>query len=184
LFNTGATSVMSRGNRREDIFHDDVDREDFVKTLAEARQKAGWQVHAYCLMRNHRHLVVETPDGNLVAGMRWLLSACAFRLNNRHKLFGHVFDKNHSGDLPRESRDAKAGRIAREELRRLGWVEADLSRRPKNDPAKLALAARLRRETTATIKEIAARVKLGTSKSANARLYARMKNPARDNNAK
>jgi hypothetical protein len=63
----------------------------------------------------------------------------------------------------------KARRIAREELRRLGWVEAGLSRRPKNDSAKLALAAR---------------VKLGTSKSANARLHARMKNPARDKNAK
>ena len=71
---------------------------------------------------------------------RWL------KLNNRHKLFGHVFDKNHSGDLARGSRNAKDGRIAREELRRLGWVEADLPRRPKNAPAKLALAARLRRE--------------------------------------
>jgi hypothetical protein len=80
--------------------------------------------------------------------------------------------------------NAKARRIAREELRRLGWVKAGLSRRPKNDPAELALAARRRRETTATIKEIAARVKLGTSKSANARLHARMKNPARDKSAK
>jgi REP element-mobilizing transposase RayT len=44
--------VMSRGDRREDIFLDDVDRQDFLKTLAEACQKAGWEVHAYCLMRN------------------------------------------------------------------------------------------------------------------------------------
>jgi hypothetical protein len=43
---------MSRGDPREDIFLDDVDRQDFLKTLAEACQKAGWQVHAYCLMRN------------------------------------------------------------------------------------------------------------------------------------
>jgi len=42
---------MSRGDRREKIFPDDVDRQDFLKTLAEACQKAGWQVHAYCLMR-------------------------------------------------------------------------------------------------------------------------------------
>ena len=65
--------VMSRGDRREDIFRDDVDRQDFLKTLAEACQKTGFQVHAYCLMGNHFHLVVETPEANLVAGMRWLL---------------------------------------------------------------------------------------------------------------
>jgi len=83
--------VMSRGDRREAIFLDDVDRQDFLKTLAEACQKTGWQVHAYCLMNNHFHLVMETPDANLVEGMRWLLSAYTIRLNHRHKLFGHVF---------------------------------------------------------------------------------------------
>jgi putative transposase len=57
---------MSRGNRRGKIFLDDVDRQDFLKTLAEACQKTGWQVHAYCLMPNHYHLVVETPEPNLV----------------------------------------------------------------------------------------------------------------------
>jgi REP element-mobilizing transposase RayT len=62
--------VMSRGNRREAIFLDDVDRYDFLKTLAEACQKTEWQVHAYCLMGNHYHLVLETPNANLVAGMR------------------------------------------------------------------------------------------------------------------
>ncbi len=83
--------VMSRGDRREDIFLDEVDRQDFLKTLAEACQKTGFQVHAYCLMRNHFHLVAETPNGNLVAGMAWLLSAYSIRLNHRHKLSGHVF---------------------------------------------------------------------------------------------
>ena len=62
--------LMSRGDRREDIFLDDVDRHDFIKTLAEACQKTGFQVHAYCLMRNHYHLVVETPNANLVAGIK------------------------------------------------------------------------------------------------------------------
>jgi REP element-mobilizing transposase RayT len=82
--------VMDRGDRREDIFVNDVDRQDLLKTLAEACQKTAWQVHAYCLMRNHFHLVVETPDANLVEGMRWLLSAYTIRLNHRQKLFGHV----------------------------------------------------------------------------------------------
>src|ERR1022692_2672885 len=83
--------VMSRGDRREDIFLDDVDRQDFLKTLAETCQKTGFQVHAYCLMRNHFHLVIETPNANLVAGMAWLLSAYTIRLNHRHNLSGHVF---------------------------------------------------------------------------------------------
>jgi REP element-mobilizing transposase RayT len=83
--------VMSRGDRREDIFLDDVDRQDFLKTLAEACQKTGFEVHAYCLMRNHFHLVVETPSANLVAGMRWLLSTYTIGLNRRQKLLGHVF---------------------------------------------------------------------------------------------
>jgi REP element-mobilizing transposase RayT len=55
--------LMSRGNRREKIFVDDVDRQDFIKTLAEACQKTCWQVHAYCLMPNHYHLVIETRIG-------------------------------------------------------------------------------------------------------------------------
>ena len=56
---------MSRGDRRENIYLDDVDRQDFPKTMAEACQKTDWQVHAYCLMRNHFHWVVETPNANL-----------------------------------------------------------------------------------------------------------------------
>jgi len=53
--------VMNRGDRRELIFADDQDRRQFLETLTEACQKTGWQVHAYCLMSNHLHLVVETP---------------------------------------------------------------------------------------------------------------------------
>ena len=53
--------VMSRGDRCEDIFHDDQDRQLFLKTFGEACEKTAWQIHAYCLMRNHFHLVVETP---------------------------------------------------------------------------------------------------------------------------
>jgi REP element-mobilizing transposase RayT len=290
--------VMSRGDRREDIYLNDVDRQDFIKTLAEACQKTGWQVHAYCLMRNHYHLVLETPNANLVSGMAWLQSTHTIRLNHRNRLFGHVFSgrykaqivegtgngylrtacdyvhlnpvrarllrpedrllaypwsslssylaapehrpqwirvdrllgehgiqedtaaarqeferrmearrfeeadeaslsvfrrgwclggkefrnqmlekmegklgEHHSGELRRETAEAKADRIIAEELSRLGWKEADLPARRKNDPAKLATGARLRKETTLPIKVIAARVKLGTSKSANARLH-------------
>ena len=289
--------VMSRGDRREDIFVDDVDRQDFLKTLAEACQKTGWQVHAWCLMRNHFHLVVETPNANLVDGMRWFLSAYTIRLNHRQKLFGHVFSgrykalnvdgsgngylrtacdyvhlnpvrakllqpeerllaypwsslswylaapeyrpgwvrvdrllgehgiqqdtasgrqeferrmetrrleeqdeealkvfrrgwclgspdfreqllerasgklgDNHTGAIRFEAAQVRADRILQEELSRLGWAESELKARRKSDPDKLAIATRLRKETTLTLKSIAARVHLGSPKSAKARM--------------
>jgi len=83
--------LMNRGDRREPIFRDDADHKRFLATLGEACQKTDWQVHAYCLMHNHFHLVVETPNANLVAGMRWFLSTYTARFNRRHKLFGHLF---------------------------------------------------------------------------------------------
>jgi putative transposase len=249
-------------------------------------------------MPNHYHLVIETPDPNLVAGMAWLQSTYTIRLNHRHQLFGHVFSgrfkaqlvegsgngylktacdyvhlnpvrarmlqpqerllaypwssfgfyiaapehrpgwirvdrllgehgiqedtaaarqqfearmetrrleetdpealkalrrgwclgsagfrtqmlakmegqlgEHHSGELHRKSAEAKAERIVREELQRRGWQEAELAQRRKNDPGKLEIAARLRGETTLSIKAIAARVHLGSSKAANAKLH-------------
>ena len=248
-------------------------------------------------MRNHFHLVVETPNGNLVAGMRWLLSTYTLRLNHRRKLFGHVFSgrykalvvdggspgylktvcdyvhlnpvrakllaaedrllgypwssftwylaapahrpawmrvdrllgthglagdtaearqeferrmetrraqesdgveweplrrgwclggpgfrqelldriagqlgEHHAGELRRESAQAKADRIIDEALQLQGWARADLEQRNRSAPEKLELAARLRRETTLTIKEIAQRLHLGSWRSATARL--------------
>ena len=293
---------MSRGNRGEPIYLDDVDRQDFIKTLAETCQKTGWQVHAYCLMRNHYHLVLETPNANLVAGMAWLQSTYTIRLNHRHKLVGHLLSgrykaqlvdgsgngylrtacdyvhlnparahvlkpeerllaypwsslgaylaapehrpawirvdrllgehgiqhdtpvgrqqferliearrleetdeaalkvfrrgwclgsqefrermlqeiegklgEHHSGELRRETAEAKAERILAEELQSSGWTQDDLAARRKRDPTKLAIAARLRRETTLSIKAIAARVHLGTSKGANSNLHRWMR---------
>src|SRR5438093_1385715 len=83
--------VMNRGDRREPIFKDDADRHRWVETLGECCEKTDWQVHAYCLMSNHFHLVLETPKANLVAGMKWFLGTYTSRFNRRHKLFGHLF---------------------------------------------------------------------------------------------
>jgi REP element-mobilizing transposase RayT len=83
--------VMNRGDHQEPIVRGVADRELFVKTLGEACEKTDWQVHAWCLMSNHFHLVVETPKANLVAGMKWLLGTYTSRFNRRHKLFGHLF---------------------------------------------------------------------------------------------
>src|SRR6266404_5184363 len=88
----GATyHVMNRGDRREPIFVDDEDRDLLLETLRQACSKTDWQVHAYCLMGNHFHLVLETPQANLVAGMRWFLGTYTARFNRRHQLFGHLF---------------------------------------------------------------------------------------------
>ena len=83
--------LMNRGDRKDDIFVDDPDRQRFLETLGEACQKTGWQIHAYCLMRNHFHLAVETLRANLSSGMQWFLGTYTGRFNRRHKLFGHLF---------------------------------------------------------------------------------------------
>src|SRR5262245_3799097 len=83
--------VMNRGDRRDTIFQDDTDRQRFLETLGQACAKTGWRVHAFVLMPNHFHLVVETPQANLVAGMKWFLGTYTNRFNRRHKLFGHLF---------------------------------------------------------------------------------------------
>jgi REP element-mobilizing transposase RayT len=83
--------VINRGDRREPIFRDDSDRRLFLETLGQACAKTGWQVHAYCLMDNHFHLVLETPQANLVTGMKWFLGTYTARFNRKHKLFGHLF---------------------------------------------------------------------------------------------
>ena len=127
---------MNRGDRREAIFNDNADRERFLETLGEACQKTAWQVHAYCLMHNHFHVVVETPQPNLVAGMKWLMSTYTSRFNRRHKECGHL-------------------------LRPRRWKDGELSRRRKGDPAKLTIAWRLRQETTMTLKWIAERLHMG-----------------------
>jgi putative transposase len=296
--------VMSRGDQREDIFLCDVDRYDFLKALSEACRKTSWQVHAFCLMRNHYHLVLETPNPNLVVGMAWLQSTYTIRFNNRHNLTGHVlsgrykaqlvegsgsgylrtacdyvhlnpvrahlleaderllsypwssfplylggpkhrpdwlrtdtllgehgiqgdtptgrleFERrlehrrleeadeeklaafrsawclggesfrkecleqmegrlgdNHPGEIRRETAEAKAERLIAEELSRLGWGQEDLVTHAKSDPRKLAIAARLRQETTLSIKQIAERLQLGKPKGAKSNLQKRLNHP-------
>ena len=83
--------VLDRGDRREAIFKDDGDRCRFLETLGETCARTGWRVHAYVLMSNHYHLLIETPQANLVAGMRWFQTTWTMRFNKRHRLSGHLF---------------------------------------------------------------------------------------------
>jgi REP element-mobilizing transposase RayT len=90
-FPGGYYHLTSRGDGREDIFLDDRDREVFLQVVAEAVGRFGWRLHAYCLMTNHYHLLVETPEANLSRGMRQLNGIYTQRFNRRHNRVGHVF---------------------------------------------------------------------------------------------
>ncbi|MGA2852800.1 MAG: transposase [Verrucomicrobiota bacterium] len=289
--------VMNRGDRREAIFHDDADPALFLETLAESCAKTGWEVQAFCLMPNHFHLVVETPQPNLVAGMKWLLGTYTARFNRRHKLSGHLFSgrykallvdggnagylrtvcryvhlnpvrakligpeaplrefrwsslplylnapgkrpawlqvarvlgeegipkdsnagrkeferrmeerrqldepeefggirrgwclgdeafrkellaqmtekvgQNHYGRERAESDLARAEQVLAAALAERGWTEEELKTRKKGDPVKVEIAARLRRETTMTLRWIAGRLTMGSLAYLNNRLY-------------
>jgi REP element-mobilizing transposase RayT len=80
--------VMCRGNRREAIFHGDEDRELFLETLGEGCARAGWRVHAAVPMGSHYHLLLETPEPNLVRGMHWFQATYTTRFSARHRLRG------------------------------------------------------------------------------------------------
>ena len=82
---------MCRGNRQEAIFEDAQDHERFLDTLGEVSERNGWLIHAFVLMGNHYHLLLETPEPNLVDGMRWFQSTYTQRFNARHKVRGHLF---------------------------------------------------------------------------------------------
>jgi putative transposase len=280
--------LMNRGNQRNDIFKDDQDRLCFLTTLDEVCFKAHWQIHAWCLMRNHFHLLIETPNPTLVAGMKWLLGIYTKRFNIRHKTCGHLFagryksllvdgsgdgylrtacdyihlnpvrakivragaaletfrwssypnyiapaprpkwlrvdrllgehgiprdtpagraefarrmqqrcgeeqkpdhtrilergwclgsdqfrqeliaaaqervGPNHYAARRRETEEQKAEHIIRDEMSRRGWQQKDLRDQPKGAKGKIAIAHRLRTETTITLKEIAERLEMGS----------------------
>ena len=83
--------LTARGNARQDIFLDAMDREAFLAILGREIAQHGWNCYAYCLMDNHYHLLIETPEANLVQGMQRLNSMYAQRFNRRHQRVGHLF---------------------------------------------------------------------------------------------
>jgi REP element-mobilizing transposase RayT len=128
---------MARGNQGRPIFRDDQDCRCLLATLGEACEKAGWRIHAYVLMGNHYHLLVETPEGNLVAGMKWLQGTYTQRFNRRHEVCGHLFQGRYKAVIIDGSspgyfevagayihlNPARAGliRMGREPLKRYRW---------------------------------------------------------------
>ena len=83
--------ITSRGDRREDIYISDDDREAWLAILAEVCARFNWVCHAWCQMNNHYHLLIETPDANLSRGMRQLNGVYTQYVNRTHDRVGHVF---------------------------------------------------------------------------------------------
>ncbi len=83
--------VTSRGDGREDIYLSDEDRIAWLDILGQVCERFNWVCHAYCLMSNHYHLVIETPEANLSKGMRHLNGVYTQRFNRTHHRVGHVF---------------------------------------------------------------------------------------------
>jgi len=91
--------VTSRGNRQEAIYEIDSDREGFLSILSDACKTYNWVCHAYCLMDNHYHLLIETPDANLSKGMRQLNGRYTQNFNRAHHHVGHVFQGRYKAIL-------------------------------------------------------------------------------------
>ena len=83
--------LTSRGDRREPIYEDDHDRLQWLAVLSRACERYNWRVHAYCLMDNHYHVLLETAEGNLSKGMRHLNGVYKQYFNREHDRVGHVF---------------------------------------------------------------------------------------------
>ena len=91
--------ITSRGNERKSIFQEERDHELFLDILHQVKEKYNWLCHAYCLMDNHYHIVVETIEGNLAKGMRQLNGIYTQTYNRRHNRVGHVFQGRYKAIL-------------------------------------------------------------------------------------
>jgi putative transposase len=87
----GIYHVFARGNNRGRIFADDLDRKTYLLILGDVCSRFSWERLGYCLMDNHMHLLLETPEGNLSEGMQRLQNRYAKRFNHRHEKVGHLF---------------------------------------------------------------------------------------------
>jgi REP element-mobilizing transposase RayT len=91
--------ITSRGNEKKAVFKSDQDRINFLNTLQHVNKRYNWICHAYCLMDNHYHLLIETPDGNLAIGMRQLNGVYTQLFNKLHGRTGHLFQGRYKSIL-------------------------------------------------------------------------------------
>jgi putative transposase len=126
----GIHHVFARGNRRHDIYLDDADYRRYLASLGWVTRWKRWRCLAYCLMPNHVHLLLETPQANLAAGMQYLHGSYASEFNERHGRCGHVFQGRYGSVLMETDEQLwhVAGYIA------LNPVRAGLCGRPEEWP--------------------------------------------------
>lgn len=129
-FSGAVYHVTSRGDGREAIYVDDVDRGDFLAVLASVVKRFNWRCHAYCLMGNHYHLLLETPEANLSDGMRQLNGVYTQRFNRRHRRVGHVLQGRFKAILV--EKDSYLLELARYIV--LNSVRAKMVRKPHSYP--------------------------------------------------
>lgn len=117
--------VTSRGDAGEDIFRDDTDRKALLHVLEHVIVHMRWRCHAYCLMGNHYHLLIETTEPNLARGMRQLNGIHTQRFNRRHARTGHVFQgRYHAILVDRDSYLLELARYLALNPVRAGLIEA------------------------------------------------------------
>ena len=91
--------VTSHGNGRKNIYLEESDFELFLDVLSTVCAQFDWVIHAYCLMNNHYHLLIETPDANLSRGMRQLNGVFTQSMNRKHHRVGHLFQGRYKSIL-------------------------------------------------------------------------------------
>jgi REP element-mobilizing transposase RayT len=99
--------VTARGNERKAIYRDDVDRRRFLETVEQTVERFAVVIHAYCLMPNHYHLLMQTPRANLSAAAGWLQTTYSVRFNRRHRRSGHLFQGRFKAHLVEEDAYAR-----------------------------------------------------------------------------
>ena len=98
-FDGAVYHVTSRGNDRETVFFDDCDRLRFLEILKDVVDRFGWRCHAYCMMTNHYHLLIETPQAGLSRGMQFLNGVYTQHVNRTHNRVGHLFQGRYKAIL-------------------------------------------------------------------------------------
>lgn len=126
--------VMARGDGGKNVFEDDKDRFAWTDLLEQAHGRFGWRVHAWVLMGNHFHLLLETPEPNLVAGMKWMLGVFSQGWNRRRQRKGHVFQGRYKAVVVNgEEADGSYFKIVADYIHlnpvRSGWVGGDTGKR-------------------------------------------------------
>jgi putative transposase len=117
-----------RGNNKADVFLSDADRRLFLALLADARGRCGWFVHMFCLMSNHYHLLIETPQPNIAEGMQWLNSRYAHCINQKYERVGHLFQRRYADGLIQDGEHLRT--VSR--YIPLNPVKAGLCKRPED----------------------------------------------------